>query len=247
MYYLHVIETGQVLSAPSARRSMQYPGTHYTRNNICVHSIHTNHVFRKEITDMISSVSHAAAIYKAISTNAVQASHAPGNGASAEKSHICATDTVEISQSGSRLLDNTALFLPTPENVRKKTAELEAMMATIFRENGIANDPPVELSMNSEGTITVTGEHPDADRIAEALNADEGLTRLFHTVEAISSHARSMQEHIRFQEEYRASGGSPAVVAKYSHLFAHQTPQEITMRYGGSGIDLLFDGTVWEV
>jgi len=147
---------------------------------------------------MISSVSHAAAIYKAASTNTMQASHATGNGASAEKSHICAADTVEISQSGSRLLEYATLILPTPENVRQKTAELEAMMGTIFRENGIAKDPPVELSMNSEGTIMVAGEHPDADRIAEALNADEGLTRLFHTVKAISSHAHAMQEHIRF-------------------------------------------------
>lgn len=196
---------------------------------------------------MITSVSRLFAAYSASSIRAVNDSQATEYSASATRTSKPATDTVEISQAGSKLLDGTTLLLPTPENVRKKSAELEAMMGTIFLENNISNDPPVELSMNSEGEIVVENNHPQAEKIEKALNADDGLKRLFHTVEALSSHARELQKHLQFQEEYRASSNQQAVVAKYAHLFGHRTPQNISMSYGATGIDIMFDGEVWEV
>lgn len=194
---------------------------------------------------MIAPPSYVSSVYSAFAARNIDSSNISNNNVSEAHFPSRSYDSVELSSQGQLKEISSSIILPTMENVRELSAEVETMLGNIFRENGISNDPPVALSMNFDGVITVENGHPDSERIEDVLNADSEFTYLYHTLEAISSHARAIQESLQFQAEYRASGGSPYVIAKYSHLFGKQPPQTITMQYGSSGLDIMFNGGVW--
>ncbi len=160
-------------------------------------------------------------------------------------------DTVTLSgNSGmSPLLGKSAIILPTMKNVRILSSALKDELGSFFRDNGISIQPPVELSVNSEGRIVVTGDRADAARIEECINADPTLSEDIRTLNALAGTAHDLPRHLQFQAEYRASRNPEAVVAKYSDLF-YPRPHTFSMRYGAeesdANLELLADGEVWE-
>ncbi len=155
-------------------------------------------------------------------------------------------DAVKLSGDGG-LLSKATLLLPTMENIRILAADLSENMGSFFRRNGLSVRPPVELGMNYfTGEVTVRGDRSDLDRIMELVNGNPELRSAVHTLLALSSHARSLPEHLAFQAEYRASSDPEAVVAKYSHLFGRQEYHEFTVRFDGAA-GLFVDGELWDI
>lgn len=161
------------------------------------------------------------------------------------------SDSGEVSFSESDLdrtetkLFGSGLILPSMKNVSILADGLNDLMNDLYRDNGLAQDPPVELKYSyAENRVKVTGGRADADKIEELINADPDLKEYTRSFLAISSHAAAIQESMEFQEEYRNSNGSDEVIRKYSYLFDdnRKTP-EISYMFG-SEPGLLADGQV---
>lgn len=149
-------------------------------------------------------------------------------------------DVVEFSGAG-RLLANEPLLLPTAANVRKLSAALSAELGQFLREAGLEGQGAVEFELAGDGQLRVKGQ--DADRVAGLLAANPDLAERLRTLAAISSHACQMEEHLRFQRDYRAGNNPQEVVARYGHLFA-RGPQ-ITLSFDRQELRVLVDGRAW--
>jgi hypothetical protein len=139
------------------------------------------------------------------------------------------------------------LLLPTAQNVRELSAELSAKLARIFARTGLSISNQIEFRVDrSTGSIGVGGCASDAQSIEEIVNNDPELKRLFQTINAISTHAYEIPQHLNFQREYLASNNPEQVVAKYASLFGPQSVHDFSMTFDGSIIRMLVDGRVWD-
>ena len=134
-------------------------------------------------------------------------------------------DVVSFS-SGSQLLANTPLLLPTAGNLQKLSLSLSSSLDAAFEQWGVSTEPPIEIQVDGTGRIKVSGDRPDASQIEEKLNADPELAGQIRTTNAIGSHVRGMESSLQFQQEYTASDNPNAVVAKYGWLFGPQPAHE---------------------
>lgn len=173
------------------------------------------------------------------------------NGASSSENEL---DTITLSGTSGTApaLAKSEMILPTMKNVRILSSALKDELGSFFLENDISSQPPVELSVNSEGKIVVKGDRDDTERIENFLNNNDKLADDIRTLNAIAEEAYILPRHLQFQAEYRASNNPEAVVAKYSDLF-NPRPHSYSMRFGAEqgseapsdNLELLVDGKAW--
>jgi hypothetical protein len=102
-------------------------------------------------------------------------------------------DTVNLSTQGKSLSELPPLLLPTPENVQKLSAALSDDLKKLFSQAGINPNPPVEFDVDSyTGKVSVKGNRPDAQQIAELIKKNPDVELQIHNVAAISSHVVAM-------------------------------------------------------
>lgn len=112
------------------------------------------------------------------------------------------------------------LLLPNAQTLGELSSGLKNSLDELFSENGISNDPPVELAYNyNTNEVEVSGDRDDTDQISQLINNDPELKEQTRTLLAIASHYAAMQESFQFTKEYMNSDNPEAVVAKYSDLF----------------------------
>ena len=145
-------------------------------------------------------------------------------------------------------LFNSKLLLPSMKNVAMLAEGLNSLLSDLYSENGLPSDPPVELKYSeAENRIKVYGNRNDTQRIEELINEDADLKEYARSFLAISSHAAGIQESLEFQEEYRRSNGSDAVIRKYSHLFGDNRKSPEVSYMFGSTPGLLADGQLFSI
>lgn len=119
--------------------------------------------------------------------------------------------------------------------LKKKTTEFQDRVNTLFLENGISTDPPVELTSDSEGNIRVKGDHPDKEKIEQLFEDNPELANDFRGISGLSSLVKAGKEYVEFAKEYEKD--PQAAVAKYSHLFDALKDEEFSMIFGGAQSD----------
>ncbi len=146
----------------------------------------------------------------------------------------------------STLLLGEPLLLPTERNIKELSADLSSGLSNFFREQGVASDPPVKLSVNADtGKISVEGDREDTQHIEELVNDSSEIRRLAQTINALSSHAYAMPRQMQFQQEYRASSDPLQVVAKYSSLFGSTRNHNFSLLFNGDSVQVLADEQSW--
>jgi hypothetical protein len=104
-----------------------------------------------------------------------------------------------------------------------------------------------DIDVNTD-QVSVKGDHPDADRIEEAVNGNEELKEKMKTLQAIASHVHGMEDSLAFQREYRASSNPASVVAKYAYLFSgNRRSAVVSIVFDGGNAGLKTDGKDWAV
>lgn len=115
--------------------------------------------------------------------------------------------------------------------LRKTEKQFRDDTATLFLENGIPLDPPVELTSDSEGSVRVNGDHPYKQQIEQLFEENPELSNDFRKTSALSSMVEAGREYIEFSREYAKD--PYAAVAKYGHLFDKMQDAPFSLAIGG--------------
>lgn len=156
-----------------------------------------------------------------------------------------ATGAAGVATGGS-LLGTATLILPTRAAVQALAAELAESLSARFAAAGIAEDPPVTITVDDTGGIHVAGDRDDLAAVRSLIDSDEGLQRRIRDTNAIASHAQAMnaERTLAFQQAYRASSDPAAVVAQFADVFAAR-PAVMSLEFGGGRIAVAADGASW--
>ena len=137
------------------------------------------------------------------------------------------------------------LTTPSADNMEALTRSLAEKMKAAFSRAGLADNPPVSLSLEN-GRIKVSGRRSDLAEIEEALNSDPDLKADADKLAAVTETMYSFvaDGHLAFQREYAMTSGSSATVSKYGHLFSNapRAPRETVIGYGNGKVDVSCDG-----
>jgi hypothetical protein len=162
----------------------------------------------------------------------------------AEAGHAEANvDTVQLSTTSGLLAE--PLLMPTSTTVQGLAETLSSDLETLFAEQGIDLEPPVEFTVGNNGEISVEGDRSDLEQIEELIAENPAIARQIRTLSAVSSHASQIERHLEFQAAYRASSDPSDVVARYSDPFGASTPSEIALSFGETGLEVQVDGEAW--
>ena len=145
------------------------------------------------------------------------------------------------------ILDEAELILPTFDNLREMTSQLNTKLSEYLKESGITSNPPFDIKLNPyDNSIGVTGDRDDLEKIQELLNDNEEIRDMVQTISAVGSVAINAADSIAFQKEYLESNNPESVVAKYSHLFNdNRRMHDFSLRFDGS-FQILSDNEEWD-
>ncbi len=87
----------------------------------------------------------------------------------------------------------------------------------IDKEN-ISTNPPIELSIASDGMVRVQNDHPDKEKIEKHINDNSELRNLYAGINSSKNLLAMAEESLRFQKRYAID--PKAAVAEFSHLFS---------------------------
>ena len=193
-------------------------------------------------------------------TSAVNNTYVPGSThVEINKDYVSFDDAIEeMSENGELSFDKSdldsletgllgcELILPTMANVEKLSAGMNELMDNLYKDNGIPQDPPVELKYSySENKVKVVGDREDAAEIEDLINSDPEMKEYTRTYLALAETAMAIQESIEFQDEYRNSSNPESVIAKYADLFDQDKKNKEASHMYGSAPALLADGMVY--
>lgn len=192
--------------------------------------------------------------YLIASASATQRSGKGDTSTASNVSQTTGDDVVSISPQGSAMcglagklgIDSLLGFTPeTPGRVsvdeleyygRKFLDEYSTRLNTLFGENGIDIDTPVELAGGSDGSIVVTNNHPDKAAIEKLFKDNPELGNEFKKIDNMLTLAEAGRETVKFQEAYAQC--PEAAVMQYGYLFTTQL--QGTLQFSNEGANILF-------
>jgi len=161
-----------------------------------------------------------------------------------------AAETVQLSAQAKTLSELPPLILPTRENVQKLSSALAGDLQNLFSQAGINPKPAVEFDVDPySGAVSVKGNHPDSQKIAELIKNNPEIEMKIHNVAAISSHVVAMGKALEADTAYR-NARTPAevknVIAQYSSVYNGQMKvTDFSLIFNGTGIQVNADGEAW--
>ncbi|MGV1099325.1 hypothetical protein ACUUL3_07940 [Thiovibrio sp. JS02] len=134
-------------------------------------------------------------------------------------------DRITISQAGRTV---SALIGKTPNGGSISLADIEARlredarlveekMKGLYSALGINADTEMQLSVDYDGKILVSGAEDKAQALAEAVNADEELANTFRRMSASAGLLEAAKKHQEFAEAYAQN--AQQAVGRYGSLF----------------------------
>lgn len=172
---------------------------------------------------------------------------AQGSRAREQAQPVSSGDTVSLSESGRLMSDffagigvdhssGGAISLEDlTDGLARKRQALEDGINTMFLENDIATDPPVNLTTDGAGRVRVQGEHPQKAEIEELFKDNPELSDAFRNVSGLSSLVAACKEYTEFAAMYAQD--PYAAVAQYGHLFDNLANNEFSLTIDGTKAD----------
>lgn len=118
------------------------------------------------------------------------------------------------------------------EALTNATSSVEKRLQSLYRQLGISSDSQMKFSVDYNGKILVSGESPEADKLAEAINADDELA---NTIRGMSANASLLNAFKKHQEFASAYGKNPAAANQlYGYLLedGHEYNISFSMKNG---------------
>ncbi len=135
------------------------------------------------------------------------------------------TDTVNISNNA-KLLLLSSLFPSVEgdsisigdieESLSNTTSSVEKRLESLYQQLGIHPNSKMEISVGHDGSISVNGESPESDNLAEAINADDELSNSIRRMSANTSLLEAIKDGQEFVAAYEKDPF--AAVERYSYL-----------------------------
>ncbi|WP_316897096.1 hypothetical protein [Pseudodesulfovibrio indicus] len=125
----------------------------------------------------------------------------------------------------------TEMPLLKAEELENLTEEVSGRITALLLENDIPTSPPAELYVDSAGAVRVKGNHPNKERIEQALAEDKELSNDFRQVSAQTSIQEAGKRHTEFARAYAID--PEAAVARFAYLFDDIPDDPYTMTIGG--------------
>ncbi|MDZ4820967.1 MAG: hypothetical protein SGJ20_18535 [Planctomycetota bacterium] len=120
-------------------------------------------------------------------------------------------DTLEISAAGEAAASATAgLFgigqAKSVEEVRsahsQSIAALQEQLQELFRQNGIPTEPPVRITTDASGQLSVEGDHPQKEAIEKLLKSQPELQRSIAQLQSQAQFLQAAELAEQFQKRY---------------------------------------------
>ncbi|OEU67141.1 MAG: hypothetical protein BA863_14380 [Desulfovibrio sp. S3730MH75] len=111
--------------------------------------------------------------------------------------------------------------------LKNSTKEFRDRTDSLFLENGIRLNPPIELTSDFEGKIRVKEDHPQKEKIEQLFEENPDLRNKFAGISALNSLVEAGKEYIEFSKEYAKN--PQAAVAKYGHMLDSLKNDEFSM------------------
>ncbi len=185
-------------------------------------------------------------ILAAKQTLAVNLTQAPSQLNTANSKNIkTATDTVNISNVAKSLFQNSILP-PDQRNseslsdidvaLSETTAALEEQLQTLYSKYGISSDSSMTISVASDGSILVNGNSPESETLADAINADDGISNSIRELSAKAALLEAAKKHQEFTEAYKKDPKS--AIEEYGYLFDDNKTYHTTFSMQNGHIDI---------
>lgn len=150
-------------------------------------------------------------------------------------------DRVEISDAArgaASLRDSLSSLVSTFENFQAKFAAFGDELGNKFRAAGIDTSVPVDLRVDADGRIGVSGSHPDKDKIEALFAEDPEFANRFRGISAASGLLKAAEDHVEFAAAYQQD--PEAAIEQYSHLFSNGQQPEALFRFAGTDLTASF-------
>jgi len=120
----------------------------------------------------------------------------------------------------SNINDLPPLLMPSEQNINALTEHVSGRFKQLLEDYNIPSAPE-KITFDNEGKMQIPIDYPYANKLNNALEENPGIGRELRTLNAISSHAAAIQEHMPFIEEMGEASSKveiDKIIAKYSHL-----------------------------
>ncbi|MCE5269976.1 hypothetical protein LLH00_01675 [bacterium] len=126
----------------------------------------------------------------------------------------------------------------SPEALKEKSTALKEDLDELFQRAGIDTSTEISLTTGYDGSVLVSGEHPDKAKIEKLFADNPELANRFREVSGMASMIRACQEGIAFQKAYAQD--PEAAVAQYSYLFNDNYQPQFNMSYTEDSMSFYF-------
>lgn len=122
------------------------------------------------------------------------------------------------------------------EALSDATSSVEKRLRSLYGELGIPYSSRMEMSVGYDGKILVSGDGPEADRLAETINADDELA---NTIRGMSANASLLEAAKKGMEFSAAYAEDPrAAVERYGYLLEDDYGYDVTFSVLDGRIDI---------
>ncbi len=91
-------------------------------------------------------------------------------------------------------------------------------LSRFIRSENVSTQPPIELSIASDGRVRVQNDHPDKEKIEKHINGNSELRNLYVGISSSRDMLAMAEESMKFQKRYAVD--PRAAVAEFAHLFS---------------------------
>lgn len=151
------------------------------------------------------------------------------------------TDTVNISGEAKSLLvanpfsstvSTTIDMIDIEESLANTTSYVEKRLQSLYSKYGISPDSKMEFSVGYDGSISVNGESPASELLAEEINADDELSNSIRKMSSDASFLEAFKKHEEFAAAYAKDPKS--ALERYGNLFedGHKYHSSFSMQDG---------------
>jgi hypothetical protein len=149
-------------------------------------------------------------------------------------------DFSDTARDTAKLLGSLPPLLEVLGSFEESLAAFGGELGNKFQAAGIDTSEPIDLSVDANGQVRVTNDHPDKAKIEAIFADDADFAKRFRGLSAAAEIQKAVEDHKEFSKAYEKD--PEAAQARLTQLFSDKASDEVRFRFIETNLTVSFAG-----